>query len=31
MEIRSFFENIRKIDNITNIHPWLTDPIIDDP
>jgi len=27
-EIRVFFENVRKIDGITNIHPWLTDPII---
>jgi len=28
-EIREFFDNVKKIDNIKNIHPWLTDPVVD--
>lgn len=27
LEINDFFNNVKTVDGITNIHPWLTDPI----
>lgn len=29
-EIKIFFDNIKNVDGITNIHPWLTEVLVDD-